>query len=746
MANNIGKMTVSIGADTADLMRGISRAKAGLNSVAKVARIGALAAAAAFTAGVAGLSAMTRQGLAFVDSQAKTARTVDGTIDGLRALQIVASDNAVPMDALNTSAQILGVRLAEAARLGAGPAADALKAMGLEARDLLALDVDQRFAAIADKAKEMGLSAQATGDLLKQFGIRNKELSLVMIQGGDAIRAARGEVLGFGLSLSGEAVAGIERANDAMSRIGFVAESLRNQLAINLAPVLEGMAGTFKDMAQLGGPLNLAVLAVSDAFGDLVRVLADPAFIEAATVIGVNILEAIGSVSRALVFLVENADLAAVAMVGLGAAMLFFSGPVGLAITAIAGGILLLSRNSDQAKTSAELAAEAEKTLTNQLGLLDSANADARISGRDLINSHIDQARAAIEAARAEYALARAESERAVAQARTQAQIPGNFAGPTDLQFALEDADNQALEFEALIAEREAQLARYSAVLEGFLTGAYPSHGSTADTSLLRSPGGAPGPEDVLGAVKLAEDLEALIASIDPAIAKAAKLAAGTEILNAALAAGSLTQEEYNLRLEQLTEVLADVPAGSVAAAAGLAAIKAEAEKAGAAGAEMAADLNGALTNLVNSIDKGMVSVKAFAVELIKMFAIRGISKLLGSSGWFDGPLFSAGSAALPGNANGTENWRGGLSWVGENGPEILDMRRGSKVIPNHKLDGFEGGGGAGGFVYAPTFNLPGATLEAVNSLKSQIQADAAQFEAKVVGAVRSAQNRRMLK
>lgn len=34
-------------------------------------------------------------------------------------------------------------------------------------------------------------------------------------------------------------------------------------------------------------------------------------------------------------------------------------------------------------------------------------------------------------------------------------------------------------------------------------------------------------------------------------------------------------------------------------------------------------------------------------------------------------------------NAEGTDNWRGGLTWVGERGPEIVNLPRGSQVIPN---------------------------------------------------------------
>lgn len=43
------------------------------------------------------------------------------------------------------------------------------------------------------------------------------------------------------------------------------------------------------------------------------------------------------------------------------------------------------------------------------------------------------------------------------------------------------------------------------------------------------------------------------------------------------------------------------------------------------------------------------------------------------------------------GNAMGTDNWRGGPTWVGERGPEIVNLPRGSQVIPNHKLG--NGGG-----------------------------------------------------
>ena len=44
-------------------------------------------------------------------------------------------------------------------------------------------------------------------------------------------------------------------------------------------------------------------------------------------------------------------------------------------------------------------------------------------------------------------------------------------------------------------------------------------------------------------------------------------------------------------------------------------------------------------------------------------------------------------------NANGTQNWRGGLSWVGERGPELVNLPRGSQVIPAHRAQNMGGGG-----------------------------------------------------
>jgi hypothetical protein len=71
---------------------------------------------------------------------------------------------------------------------------------------------------------------------------------------------------------------------------------------------------------------------------------------------------------------------------------------------------------------------------------------------------------------------------------------------------------------------------------------------------------------------------------------------------------------------------------------------------------------------------------------LIKTMAKAGINSLFASffnqqAGGGLSPFASL--LGIGRNAEGTENWRGGPTWVGERGPEIVNLPRGAQVIPN---------------------------------------------------------------
>jgi len=261
--SRIGELSVEISADTTGLDRGTANAESRLSQLGRRAaatakRLAAITAAAAAT-GAALVANLTRQGLQAVDAQAKLARSLDATADGLRAVQIASERAGVPVSQMETSAQQLNQRLAEVARTGSGPAADALDRLGLSADDLMRMDVDERMAVIADRMHDLGLSSAQAQDELRQLGIRSRDMSLLMTQGGDAIRAARQDVDDFGLSLSEVDTRTVERANDAMADIGRIVDVVRQRLAVALAPVIEMIAGRMGDAARESGGFGDAI-------------------------------------------------------------------------------------------------------------------------------------------------------------------------------------------------------------------------------------------------------------------------------------------------------------------------------------------------------------------------------------------------------------------------------------------------------------------------------------------------------
>ena len=424
-------LNVRIGADTSGLDTALARAQRGVGR-----------AALAITAALAGvgvaLTGLTRQGMRFVDEQVKLARSLDATADGLRAVQIAGEDAGVNVQSMGRDLQTMSRELARAAEEG-GPAADALERLGLNAADLLDMDVDQRLAAISDRMRQMGITGAQAQRILQQFGIRNRDFALVLAQGGDAIRAARDEVRDFGLSISEELGEQVERANDSMTRIGRVFESLQIQLAGAVAPTLERVSVSFADMAREGGPLSQAVARVAEAFGRLADTLLSEEAIDAAATALSGLLSLMEGATNAMIFMVENVELMTVAFGTAAVAIAALGGPVTLLVGALAGAALGLATIRARASESqrplqnfeaaTDAARKAQVALNTAMGVFhETAAPSAAREAIEAARSYREQAAAARDAAAAELALAEAE----LASLTVRGGAGGAMAGAMD--------------------------------------------------------------------------------------------------------------------------------------------------------------------------------------------------------------------------------------------------------------------------------------------------------------------------
>src|SRR5690625_1410657 len=249
--STIGALRVVIGADTTGLQRGLKETQSGMEGVGRSAAAAAkrvAAMGAAFTAAAGAIAYLVRGEANLIASQAKLARSINGTITGLRTLNMAASDSGIEgMDAaLNRMNRRLG-----AAAMGTGPAAAAVEALGLNLKEINEMDVDEKMALIADRIKESGMSSQEAARHLQNLGFQQAEAATFFMQGGDAIRAARKEVERYGLAVDEASAAKLEDITTQWTRIGTAMAGIRTQLTVALLPLLEA-AGNFAEGAGRG--------------------------------------------------------------------------------------------------------------------------------------------------------------------------------------------------------------------------------------------------------------------------------------------------------------------------------------------------------------------------------------------------------------------------------------------------------------------------------------------------------------
>jgi len=230
-----------------------------------------VAAAAAVAAATAAGVAMIRSGLQTVDAQAKLAASLDTTVASIQVLERAGDLAGVSMGQVEQATVQLTRRLSQAAS-GTGPAVEALRRLRLSAEDLQALPLDARIATIQEALGQFVPEAERAAIASQLFGDR---AALVFGRiDTDTLRQATRDVRDFGVVVSEQDAAQIERTNDAISRLGLIWRGLSNQLAVAAAPALEAVADAMAAVARTTGPLGMAIRGLFDNLGRLASITA----------------------------------------------------------------------------------------------------------------------------------------------------------------------------------------------------------------------------------------------------------------------------------------------------------------------------------------------------------------------------------------------------------------------------------------------------------------------------------------
>ncbi len=398
-------LKVKIGADTGGLEKGLDRAKRGLKAFS-------VAAGAAAAAVAGSLALMTRQGLANIDAQAKLARSVGGTVQGMQNLARAADLAGLSQGQLDATLQRMTRRISLAEQ-ETGPAAEALDRLGLSASNLNNLDVDKRLDAIASRIREVIPAAEQAGVASQVFG---EEIgTLIGRLDSETIRQATKDVTDFGVAVSEDVAAQVEKANDALTRIGLVFTGLQNQLAGRLAPTLEMISNRFAELAS-STRVREGIDRLVEAFGALSEVILSEDFIGVAITGFEGLVNISASAAEGMVTLSQNVEIVTLAFSGLAIAVAAAGGPITLvagALAAALGGIAVWRGKAEDAAEGSRTAAEAQEALNAALGVFNDTGApNAGAAAIDLANENYKLAQSALAAASAEIARQKAEENR----------------------------------------------------------------------------------------------------------------------------------------------------------------------------------------------------------------------------------------------------------------------------------------------------------------------------------------------
>ena len=259
MAVKIGTVFMDLRASSKGLEGDIKRAmgatrkslKAAATDIAKV--LGGTMAAA-----VSALALATRQGLKSVDDLAKASDKLGLTTEALQGLRRAAELTGVASNTLDMGIQRMTRRVSEAAK-GTGEAKDALLELGLSAQRLNQLSPDKQFQAIARAMGDVTNQSDRVRLSMRLFDSEGVALVNTLKLGEQGLQDIQREIEAYGLGISRVDAAKVERANDAFSRASAILGGIGQQLAVEVAPLLEIITNRFLESAKSGNLVGRAV-------------------------------------------------------------------------------------------------------------------------------------------------------------------------------------------------------------------------------------------------------------------------------------------------------------------------------------------------------------------------------------------------------------------------------------------------------------------------------------------------------
>ncbi len=251
----IGNILVGLKANTATFDKKMNKSATGmqkLGGVAKGLAKSVAAIGAAFVAAGAAIAiAWTKQAMDSIDALAKTAARLQTTTEFLGKMDHAARLTGTSLDTVSSALEKMNKNLGDAL-MGIGTARDTIIELGLSATRLASAGTEEAFLTIADAISKLPTAAEQIQAAMNIFGRSGAGLVNLFQQGREGIEAMGMDAERLGGLVSSMDAAKIEAANDAWERVHTAINGIKYSLAIELAPILETVAGKIASLSENG--------------------------------------------------------------------------------------------------------------------------------------------------------------------------------------------------------------------------------------------------------------------------------------------------------------------------------------------------------------------------------------------------------------------------------------------------------------------------------------------------------------
>lgn len=283
MANNFGRVNVSISASTGALTAGLSRARKQLSGFQS--SVGGMSGAfsalrgsmgtllpvfGAFTTAAGAIAALTSATRA-AEALHNLSQELGVAPGNLQVLTQVAGEFGVSQEAM-TGALRRSTRMVSELAAGTPSAVKAFRVLGLTMQDFAGLDSAEQFRLIAERIAALPPQMQAAA-AIDIFGRSGQGLLNFIREGGSAIGEMDTLLTQLGVKMTTEQVAAIEGMGDAIGRLTLPMQGFINQFLAGVAPAITAVSQILLEFATASGQQFSFAQAMADGLIGTIRVL-----------------------------------------------------------------------------------------------------------------------------------------------------------------------------------------------------------------------------------------------------------------------------------------------------------------------------------------------------------------------------------------------------------------------------------------------------------------------------------------